>query len=72
MSKTLFYLLEIGSRRRCRGSFIKVSGQTVSNVYFFRGFVKLVYDIGQKAASGSQHTISDVSGKFLFGFWKVF
>lgn len=52
-------------------SFIQVSGKPFHGIDFLGGFVKLVYDIGEKTAVGSKHAVSHISSKLSFRFGKV-
>ena len=66
----LFHLPEIRGGCRSWNAFFKMSGQAVGDIDFSGRLMQLVNDVCQQAASGSQHAISDVGGKFLFWLWE--
>ena len=66
-----FYCLKIGGCSFCGGAIFQMSGKAVNDINFFRVFMELVNHIHQKTASGSQHTVGDVSGEFAIGFREV-
>ena len=57
---------------RLRCTLIQMSGEAFYGIDLPGSFVKLVYDISEKTAAGSEHAISYVSSKLSVRFGKLF
>lgn len=53
------------------GSFTQMSGKTLHGIALFGILMKLIHDIGQKAAAGGEHAIGHVSNKLFVRFGKM-
>ncbi len=63
--------VKIGAQGFLGSAFVKVTGKPFDAVDLFGIFVKLIHDIREKAALGSEHAIGDVGSKLSVRLGKL-